>query len=134
MQQLRVKDYMVTRVHTLEPDRDMVEAIAEFAKLGISGAPVVDERRNLLGMLSDTDCMDAMLKAGMDPAWRASVATYMTTDVETVDAESSLIDVAQRFLERRFRRFPVVDDNQLVGQISRLDVLKAIGDIKRGFA
>lgn len=134
MQQLRVKDYMVTRVHTLGPDRDMIEAIAEFARLGISGAPVIDERRNLLGMLSDTDCMDAMLKAGMDPAWRASVATYMTTDVETVDAESSLIDVAQRFLQRRFRRFPVVDDNQLVGQISRLDVLKAIGDIKRGFA
>ena len=134
MQQLRVKDYMVTRVHTLEPDRDMIEAIAEFAKLGISGAPVVDERRNLLGMLSDTDCMDAMLKAGMDPAWRATVATYMTKEVETVDAESSLIDVAQRFLQRRFRRFPVVDDNQLVGQISRLDVLKAIGDIKRGFA
>lgn len=134
MQQLRVRDYMVTRVHTLDPGRDMVEAIAEFAKLGISGAPVVDERRNLLGMLSDTDCMDAMLKAGMDPAWRASVSTYMTTDVESVDAESSLIDVAQRFLMRRFRRFPVVDDNQLVGQISRLDVLKAIGDIKRGFA
>ncbi len=134
MQQLTVKDYMVTRVHTLSPDRDMVEAIAEFARLGISGAPVVDDRGNLLGMLSDTDCIDAMLKAGMDPAWRANVSSYMTREVESVDAQASLIDVAQRFLERRFRRFPVVDDNRLVGQVSRLDVLKAIGDIKRGYA
>jgi len=134
MQQLTVKDYMVTRVHTLSPDRDMVEAIAEFARLGISGAPVVDDRGNLLGMLSDTDCIDAMLKAGMDPAWRANVSSYMTCEVESVDAQASLIDVAQRFLERRFRRFPVVDDNRLVGQVSRLDVLKAIGDIKRGYA
>ncbi len=134
MQQLTVRDYMVTRVHTLSPERDMVDAIAEFARLGISGAPVVDDRGNVLGMLSDTDCIDAMLKAGMDPAWRGKVADFMTTSVETVEAQASLIDIAQRFLERRFRRFPVVDDNRLVGQVSRLDVLKAIGDIKRGYA
>jgi CBS domain-containing protein len=47
--------------------------------------------------------------------------------VATVSSNASLVDVARMFLETNFRRYPVVDDNnRLVGQISRRDVLKAL--------
>jgi len=75
-----------------------------------------------------------VLKAGYDPQWRGVVSDFMTTDVETVDAQASVTEVAERFLKRRFRRFPVVDDNRVVGQISRLEVLKAICGLRGGFA
>ena len=50
----------------------------------------------------------------------------MTKTVTTVEADASVLDVAKMFMEKPFKRYPVVDDNELVGQISRRDVLKAI--------
>lgn len=129
-----VENHMEKRVYTVRADMDIIEVMEEFVSKKFTGAPVVDDRGNLLGMLSDTDCIAAVLKAGYDPQWRGVVSDFMTTDVETVDAQSSVTDVAERFLKRRFRRFPVVDDNRLVGQISRLEVLKAICGLRGGFA
>lgn len=129
-----VENHMEKRVYTVRADMDIIEVMEEFVSKKFTGAPVVDDRGNLLGMLSDTDCIAAVLKAGYDPQWRGVVSDFMTTDVETVDAQSSVTDVAERFLKRRFRRFPVVDDNRLVGQISRLEVLKAICGLRGGYA
>lgn len=129
-----VENHMEKRVYTVRADMDIIEVMEEFVSKKFTGAPVVDDRGNLLGMLSDTDCIAAVLKAGYDPQWRGVVSDFMTIDVETVDAQSSVTDVAERFLKRRFRRFPVVDDNRLVGQISRLEVLKAICGLRGGFA
>ena len=47
----------------------------------------------------------------------------------SVDADTSIIDLAQRFLDSGYRRYPVVKDNRLIGQISRRDVLRALGEI-----
>ena len=55
------------------------------------------------------------------------VSELMSTSVVTVNAESSLMEVAQKFLDLRFRRFPVVEHGKLIGQISRRDVLRALG-------
>ncbi len=129
-----VEQYMEHRVHTVRADMDIIEVMEDFVRKKITGAPVVDDRGNLLGMLSDTDCIAAVLKAGYDPQWRGVVSEFMTTEVETVDAQATVTDVAERFLKRRFRRFPVLDDNRLVGQISRLEVLKAICGLRGGFA
>lgn len=129
-----VENHMEKRVYTVRADMDIIEVMEQFVSKKFTGAPVVDDRGNLLGMLSDTDCIEAVLKAGYDPQWRGVVSDFMTTDVETVDAQASVTEVAERFLKRRFRRFPVVDDNQLVGQISRLEVLKAICGLRGGFA
>jgi CBS domain-containing protein len=55
----------------------------------------------------------------------------MTRDTQTVEAEMSIIDLAQLFLDSPYRRFPVMKDNRLVGQISRRDVLRALLQIAR---
>ena len=52
----------------------------------------------------------------------------MTSTVITVTGEDRLMDVALRFRDSHFRRYPVVDDGQLIGLISRRDVLKAMQD------
>ena len=77
-------------------------------------------------MLSEKDCLKVALSAGYHGEWGGRVTEYMTPEVETVDADTSILDVARKFIEGRFRRFPVVKDNRLVGQISRRDVLKAL--------
>jgi CBS domain-containing protein len=121
-----VKDYMARTLVTFKPETDVLDAVHELVKHRIAGAPVVDDAGNLLGMLSELDCLKIALHAGYHGDWGGPVSDYMTNGVKTVDGEMSIIDLAQVFLDTNFRRFPVVERNRLVGQISRRDVLRAL--------
>ncbi len=127
---LNVGDYMTQSIMTFRPEQDVIEAARILAKRGFSGAPVVDDRGNLAGILSDTDCIRAMVKFGFDPDWRGLVSEFMSPNVETVAIDDSILDVAQRFTEKRFRRYPVMEDNRVIGVISRIDVLRALERIE----
>lgn len=126
-----VKDYMSRPVVTLKPDMDVLEAMEILLAKRISGAPVVDKIGNLVGMLSEKDCMRVALNAGYHGHWGGPVAEYMHPAVETVDADTSIFDMASRFLRQAYRRYPVVKDNRLVGQISRRDVMRALTTLSR---
>jgi CBS domain-containing protein len=122
----RVKDYMARTLVTFTPDTDVLDAVHELVRHRIAGAPVVDVEGNLIGMLSELDCMKVSLNAGYHGQWGGPVADFMTTGTRTVDADMNIVDLAQLFIDSQFRRFPVVSDNRLVGQISRRDVLRAL--------
>lgn len=121
-----VKDYMTGKLVTFSPDTDVLDAIHELVRHRIAGAPVVDDNGNLIGMLSELDCLKVALTAGYHGEYGGPVSEFMTPNPKTVDADMSIVDLAARFLESRFRRYPVVKDNRLVGQISRRDVLRAL--------
>ena len=127
-----VKDYMSGRLVTFGPDTDVLDAIHQLLQHGIAGAPVVDDHGNIVGMLSELDCLKVALTAGYHGEMGGPVAEFMSTDAVTVDAEMGIIDLAQQFLDSGFRRYPVVIDNRLVGQISRHDVLRALGELSIG--
>ena len=121
-----VKDYMAKTLVTFKPDTDVLDAVHDLVKHRIAGAPVVDDAGNLVGMLSELDCLNVALHAGYHGDWGGPVSDYMSDGVKTVDGEMSIIDLAQLFLDSKFRRFPVVERNRLIGQISRRDVLRAL--------
>lgn len=124
-----VKDYMTANLVTFTPNMDVLEAINILTERGISGAPVIDKRGNIVGMLSERDCIKVSLHAGYHEERGGRVADFMSTDVKTINMDSSLLDVARMFLNAPFKRYPVMRDNVLVGQISRRDVLKALKDL-----
>jgi CBS domain-containing protein len=124
-----VKNYMTGKVVAFHPDTDVLDAIKILIDQGIAGAPVVDDHGDLVGMLSEIDCMKIALQAGYHGQWGGPVSEYMTIGTETVDADMSIIDLAQHFLDTNFRRFPVIKDHRLVGQISRRDVLRALSQL-----
>ena len=127
-----VRHYMTGKLVTFHPETDVLDALHELVTHGIAGAPVVDDHGELVGMLSELDCMKIALHAGYHGHWGGPVSEYMTPGAETIDADMSIIDLAQHFLDTGFRRFPVMKDHRLVGQISRRDVLRALGEIARG--
>lgn len=127
-----VKDYMARTLVTLKPETDVLDAIHELVAHRIAGAPVVDDEGNLVGMLSELDCMKVALNAGYHGNWGGPVRDFMSDGVKTVDAEMSIIDLAQLFINSRYRRFPVMKGNRLVGQISRRDVLRALEYLAKG--
>lgn len=124
-----VRDYMTGKLITFKPDLDVLDAIHELVRHRIAGAPVVDDQGELVGMLSELDCLKVALNAGYYGDWGGPVADFMSTNVQTVDAEMNIVDMAQKFLTSGFRRFPVLHGNRLVGQISRRDVLRALGEL-----
>jgi CBS domain-containing protein len=124
-----VRDYMAGHLVTFKPEMDVLDAIHELVQRRIAGAPVIDDKGDLVGMLSELDCMKVALNAGYYGDWGGPVADYMTPNVESVDAEMNIVDLAQKFLESGFRRFPVLRNNRLVGQISRRDALRALSEL-----
>ncbi len=124
-----VRDYMAGRLITFKPDMDVLDALYELVQNRIAGAPVVDDQGELVGMLSELDCLKIALNAGYYGDSGGPVSEYMTPDVETIDSEMSIVDLAQKFLSCGYRRFPVLRNNRLVGQISRRDVLRALGEL-----
>lgn len=126
IQSIAVKDYMSASLVTFTPEMDVMNAIDILVKNRISGAPVVDEHGNLIGLLSEKDCMKVAIQAGYYEQLGGRVEDYMTKQVITVEAEASVLEVAKLFMEKGPRRYPVVEDNRLVGQISRRDVLRSL--------
>ncbi len=121
-----VRNYMARDLISFYPETDVLDAIHELVAHRIAGAPVVDHHGELVGMLSELDCIRVALDAGYYGQRGGPVSEYMTTDVKTVDAETNIVDLADRFRRSKFRRLPVVKDGRLVGQISRRDVLRAL--------
>jgi len=125
----KARDYMARNLVTLSPEMEVMHAIGILVERQISGAPVLDHLGNLVGMLSEKDCMRIALAAGYYGEWGGRVAEYMHAPVATIDADMPIVEVAQLFAEREYRRYPVVEDARLVGQISRSDVLRALQEI-----
>ena len=121
-----VKDIMAKKLVTFQPDMHVRAAIESLLKDKISGAPVVDENGTLIGVLSEIDCMPTIIQDLYYSDSGGSVGDFMSTELTTVNSEMGLVDLAEIFQKKHFRRFPVVDNGILVGQVSRRDVLKAI--------
>ena len=128
MNQPNVKTYMTTSLITLRKDMDVYFAIGLLLKNNISGAPVIDNNNNLCGILSEKDCLRIFANGSFYDMPGGSVSQFMTNVVLTVEPNSDLFSVADKFLKHNFRRMPVVKGKKLVGQISRRDVLRAIQD------
>lgn len=128
MDKTPVTKYMATKLITFSPSTDIQEAIETILKHRISGAPVVDAQKNLVGMLSESDCIKTIIEGPYNnlPGGHGTVADFMSRKVVTIDAKKTILDLAYEFTNSSYRRFPVVENGRLVGQISRSDILRAI--------
>lgn len=122
-----VRDYMTEKLITFRENENIMDVVEKLIKHGISGGCVVNERNELLGIISEGDCMKQISDSRYYnmPMTDLTVGKRMISNVETIDGNMNVLDAAKIFIEKRFRRFPIVENNQLIGQISQRDVLKA---------
>lgn len=129
MTTIQACDCMVTKLVTLSPDMDVHVAIRMLLKKRISGAPVVGPKGEYLGVFSERCSMQVILDAAYEQLPSNHVGAFMDRDAMTITPDTQLLSIAQAFLLTSYRRLPVVDeDGQLLGQISRRDVLNAAVD------
>jgi CBS domain-containing protein len=122
-----VKDHMTKNVVTLSPDMGIAHAAQFLIAHNISGAPVLDEHGRLVGILTERDCMEEAMQADYHAQPGGLVSDYMSADPEFVVPEESILTLADKFINGRYHRYPVVDSGRLVGVISRRDVMRAMG-------
>lgn len=127
---ITVADYMTKRVVTLSKDSLVIDAIKKLLEYKITCAPVMDEQGHLLGMFSEKDSIKVFLKSVYNQDMGGKVGDYMTAGVISVDADASIVELAEKFDTSSVRSFPVFDDGKCIGIISRTDVLKALIALK----
>jgi len=123
------RDYMTRKLVTFTPDMGIHQAIKLLLAKRVSGGPVLDDKGGIVGVLSIKDCLKTAFDASYHQAPGGKVEEFMSENVETIDAGTAIVEVADFFMKSRYRRFPVVEDGRLVGQISRYDVLRALRDL-----
>jgi CBS domain-containing protein len=121
-----IREHMDHHVPTLRPETDILEAVRFLLKHKVTGAPVVDQSDHLVGILTEKDCLKLVAVGVEANLPRGPVATFMTTNPQTITPDMDVYYVAGLFLTVNFRRFPVVEDGKLVGAITRFDILRVI--------
>ena len=127
-----VTNYMAKDLITFKPDDEIGAVIAKLNDHQISGAPVLNDRRELVGIISEQDCLRVVIDSVYhnQPISKHLVQEYMQKDLITISVDADVVDVANMFLKHRFGRFPVVKDGILKGQVSKRDILNAALKIK----
>ena len=123
-----IENYMATELVCFAPDEDIVHAMRVLLDKHLSGAPVLDRDGKMVGVLSQKDCLEIIYNTAYHQDWGGQVEKYMSREVDYIDADSNILEVADKFLHSSFRRFPVLRDGKLVGQISRHDIMRALDE------
>lgn len=123
---------MTRNLVTFRPEQPVLEVIDILLKKNISGGPVVNEKNELVGIISEGDCLKEISDCRYHnlPMEDVKVEKHMIKNVETIDGNMNVLDAANKFLESKHRRFPILENGKLVGQISQRDVLNAAMHLK----
>ncbi|KUO43194.1 MAG: hypothetical protein APU95_03545 [Hadesarchaea archaeon YNP_N21] len=114
-----VRTIMQEKVVYGDQDMSIAEAAELLSQTGVGGAPVVDERKRVVGMISERDFAKFVPSStGMQ------VRERMTEKVITAEPEMQIKEAARRMIARKVRRLPVVRDRELVGIVTTMDILK----------
>jgi CBS domain-containing protein len=151
--ELKVRDIMQTDVITVGPATTVRELADILAEHKISGVPVVDGERRVLGMVSEADVilqdadlhfpyyiqfLDSVIylqslgkfEERFRKAFGSKVTEVMSAEVFTISADASVRDAATLMADRKVNRLPVVEGGRLVGIVTRGDIVQAIADRK----
>ena len=151
MSQLRVRDLMTTEVITVKPTDTIRQAVIRMAIDNVTGAPVVDNRNHVLGIITQTDILKLILRyqekldkqgAGhlldspMDVSGSSDAVSSVNKEISEMKVEdlmihstlyttpdAEIIEVLRLMMKLDVGRLPVLEQGVLVGTVSRSDII-----------
>jgi predicted transcriptional regulator len=111
---------------TLTSGMAITEAVSILMEQRVTGAPVIDEEGHVLGLLSEKECLRSLLTGAYDRMPAGIVSDFMLKEFIAVPSNMGVFELAELMVKEPIRRFMVVDDDKLVGQITRRDLLRGI--------
>lgn len=124
--QIRVRDCMNTAMILFYEEMSLLEAMEIMIQKKVSGGPVLNEGKELVGIISEGDCVKQISDSRYYnmPMADVKIKHKMSTAIETIHPDENIFDIANKFLTLKRRRFPVVENNQLLGLVSQKDMLR----------
>ena len=127
LQSVNLRDYMLLNPVKVHAQDSVMEAMQVIIDNKISGVCVVDGNANLVGILSEMDCLRAVLAAVYNNTNIGLVSDYMSKDnLIVANPNEDIVDIAQDMLLHNKRRRPVVENGKLIGQITCRQLLSAV--------
>lgn len=127
LQSVNLRDYMLPNPMTVHPQDNIMDAMKVIIDNKISGVCVVDADKNLVGVLSELDCLRAVLSAVYNNNSIGTVRDHMASDnLVVAHPDEDIVDVAQDMMTKNKRRRPVVENGKLIGQITCRQLLSAV--------
>lgn len=126
---ITIAHYMTKNLMTVKQDADVLTTIKQLLSHQITCVPVLDETGKLVGMFSEKDCMKVVLDSAYNKGMAGKVSDFMNKNIISVDAGSSIVDLAEKLKDSSVRSFPVFSQDKMVGIICRTDVLRALVSI-----
>ncbi|MBV7415870.1 CBS domain-containing protein [Aeromonas encheleia] len=123
---LQVRDHMQRLTHSLSPQLGLAEALDRLHQAGLSGLPVLDERQQLIGFLSEQDCIPSLLTGSYHCDSRTRVEDLMSHTPLSVAPDDSILDLARQMTGSKPKIYPVLQQGKVIGIISRPLVLQAL--------
>lgn len=125
---LQVREAMYPVNMPLRGDMSMVEAVTHILDSGYLGLPVVDAQQNVVGFLSEFDCLPYLITDSYHCDSHETVADIMRGDPLTVSPSMSIVDLAQQMGLDKPKVYAVVEGQKLVGIITRSMLMKELND------
>lgn len=124
--QIRVRDCMNTAMILFYEEMSLLEAMEIMIQKKVSGGPVLNEEKKLVGIISEGDCVKQISDSRYYnmPMADVKIKHKMSTAIESIHPDENIFDIANKFLTLKRRRFPVVENNQLLGLVSQKDMLR----------
>lgn len=127
LQSVNLRDYMLPNPVKVSPEDNIMDAMKVIIDNKVSGVCVVDSDMNLVGVLSEMDCLRAVLSAVYNNSGIGVVRDHMASDnLLVAHPDEDIVDVAQDMLTKNKRRRPVVENGKLIGQITCRQLLSAV--------
>ena len=127
MQNILVKDYMSKDVTTFLKSDCIYDVMRELLEKKISGAPVLNKSGKIVGIISESDIMKNIVDSQYYnmPITKTNISKYMKKSVDYISPDITIFEAASEFLKLKRKRFPVIISGEIVGIISRIDIISA---------
>ena len=118
-----VEEIMSDEVHTISPEMTVKQAAEAMSNKKIGSLIVIDDTK-LRGIITERDIMIKVVSAGKD-AGKMKIKDVMTRDVIYIEPTSDVDEAAQKMVDNKIKKLPVVSDNRLIGIITAMDIVTA---------
>lgn len=132
MKTLTIADVMDYAPPFVRAGQPLDEVVTQLIKYHVSGLPVVNEKHEVIGFVSEQDCIHSLKVSSYHCEGIVRVDEVMHGEVLSVAPNMLLIDLVERMGNNKPKVFPVTRDNKLVGLITRQQVLLALAEASIG--
>lgn len=126
MAEYTVKEVMQSNPVSAVCGELLIDVVEKMAKQRVLGMPVVDDKKNVVGFISEQDCIHSMLATSYFCEGNPTVDDVMSRSPLTVKPADSVLDLARRMETCKPKIYPVVEEGKLIGVISRSDILRVL--------